>query len=199
MPQTILTVRTSVFSSAILDSKGDILAESEQGLVALAWDSPMRVIRGDLNEDLLELQEAIRKELNKVALHGATPEEELPVKRGSQVRIPKGLEVKTTRKIRRYLSGKAHLVKVNHILGGSCEQIGFVSKDGSVRHNGAIPWYREEEIQKIYGCKSEELLNHPFIRLRGNWLYIPLTNPTVVWAGTGGYWCEVDMSQVLPA
>lgn len=77
-------------------------------------------------------------------------QENLPIKDGDIVIVPKGTKVKSTHpKIREYVTQKNIKVLVNHTLPGQ-----------SIGDN-------------------------------------PIKNPSIRWAGTGGYWCEVDVNDVV--
>ena len=80
---------------------------------------------------------------------GYHSEHQLPIRRGEQVVIPKGVTVHTTHPKRdTYVTARKQRVTVDHILPGRSE---------GGRH---------------------------------------LENPKVRWAGSGGYWCEVDINNL---
>ena len=124
-------------------------------------------------------------------IKGYVPDSQLPVKRGDVVRIRKGTPVATGRRNTR-LAGRTYTVKVHHVLPGI-----------------EIPLYdlfndRHWELYQSY-FSLEELFEMEYELLEcqqpggnpGNaYRPIPITNPRVVWAGTGGYWTEADINTV---
>lgn len=197
---TTVYVQTKTFS-ATLDSRGNLLVGAGTNLYELRWDSPSRTIVGvteDLGDLLSEVQTEIRQELAKIAPLGYREDHELSFRKGQQVKIPKGVMIRSTNPSRRkQAAGRAYKIVIHHFMPGQSIQIGNVLADGTVRHDGCIPSYLEDEIRKAYGAPSADLLSHPFVHQRGKAILIPLKNPTVCWVGTGSYWCEVDITKVL--
>lgn len=126
---------------------------------------------------------------------GYFADHELPLKPGDTVTIPKGTPIRTTGRERHKVAGRAHSVRVDHILNGRSFTIGHVSSDGTRHHIGL---YRTDEaaIVERYGVSSRELLHHPDAREHERYIIIPMEPPTIRWAGTGGYWHEVDINLI---
>jgi len=128
---------------------------------------------------------------------GYTPIEELPVKKGDTVLIPRGAFIRTMHpsKHDRY-AGRSYRVRVNHTLGGSEVQVGHVYTDGSFRE---ACWHGDlRSIKEEYGTEDIASL-WPVMKVIGNIVLLPLSNPSVRWPGEGGYWCEVDINDVVKA
>lgn len=87
-------------------------------------------------------------------------EDELPLKDGDKVVIPKGVKVRSFNPSKKDYVTKQKTTVVARIGNGSADP-----KDGDSTH----------------------VLMHA------------LSNPTVTWAGSGGYWCSVDLNDILDA
>ena len=102
----------------------------------------------------------------------------LPVKKGNQVYIPKGT-----------------LVKSMHPQKGN-----FISKRGqwvSVHHMGCGQTVPEDDYDRHYKHNFPDAPKDLKYEERFNQVGYATMNPTVVWPGAGGYWCEVDINIVL--
>lgn len=86
-------------------------------------------------------------------------EEELPIKKGQVVVIPKGTVIKVVGKEPKP-AGRTYSVTVSHVNAGST----FYAQGSA---------FRKE--------------------------YVRPTAPKVVWPGTGGYWAEADLNDILEA
>jgi hypothetical protein len=90
---------------------------------------------------------------------GHYAEENLPIRRGQAVVIPKGTIVKVVGKDPKP-AGRTYSIKVDHVNSG-----GILYVQGSA--------FRRE--------------------------YVRPTSPKVVWPGTGGYWAEADLNDLIKA
>ena len=90
---------------------------------------------------------------------GYYQEEDLPIKRGQEVIIPKGTMVKVVGKPAKP-AGRTYKVTVNHVNSGST----FYAQGSAFRNE-----------------------------------YVRPTPPKVIWPGTGGYWAEADLNDLLEA
>jgi hypothetical protein len=90
---------------------------------------------------------------------GCYREDDLPIKRGQEVIIPKGTMVKVVGKPAKP-AGRTYKITVAHVNSGNT----FYVKGSA---------FRKE--------------------------YIRPTSPKVVWPGTGGYWAEADLNDILKA
>lgn len=120
---------------------------------------------------------------------GYHKESELPVRRGDFVVIPKGAL------INRIGTGltetkRSYKVKVNHVLTGRSVLVGLL-RDGEFHgvDDGSV------ELRKTYGTDKIESL-WPLARVDDGYVYLPISNPEIAWAGTGGYWTYCDINQV---
>lgn len=106
---------------------------------------------------------------------GYQKEAVLPIQPGMTVIIPRGTKVKSTNPSRReYVTKCARKVRVHHLLPG-CN----------------IPDY---DYHRYYS--DSKYANAPSIKTDWGTQYA-ITNPSVCWPGTGGYWCEVDINDVM--
>lgn len=114
----------------------------------------------------------------------------LPVKPGTKVRVKKGTMLKSMHpsKDGRYPLGKTMTVKVHHVLNGiSMPAIDLIRDRG--RYGANDPMFAHvdwDEIDRLRGENAPEYYEQMF----------PMKNPTVVWAGAGGYWVEADINEV---
>lgn len=137
---------------------------------------------------------------NTAPLKGFHHDDELPIKPGDTVVVPKGTKIRTMGPVREKIAGRTYTVKVNHLLNGRSFCIGYVHggvNTPETRHACGMDRYDIEHIVKLYGGTPDRLLNHPDVVVRdGHYLFLPIEPPTVRWAGTGGYWYEVDINVV---
>jgi hypothetical protein len=123
----------------------------------------------------------------------------IPFKQGEKVVIPAGTKVKTMHPSRNeYVTKRRQTITVHHLLNGRSIRVAMMSNCD--RH--AFPQFanayaefdalREmmrdmtgDELRLAYAMQ-DEILIHP-------------SNATVCWPGTGGYWCEADINDLLAA
>lgn len=92
--------------------------------------------------------------------------EDLPIKRGDVVTIPKGTKISTTMSNKREkIAGRTFKVKVDHVLNGSSTS------------------------ERVWDATWDT-----YVEVRTH-----VNNPSVRWAGEGGYWHEVDINDVPEA
>ena len=121
---------------------------------------------------------------------------DLPDLRGKQVKLPAGTEVTSTNPAKRErVLKRAQTVQVHHMGCGESRCVGTVFSNGE-RH--AVRLYREESaaVKAKYGTDDHEVLvHHPDTRTLHGQVFLPISNPTIIWVGSGGYWCEADLNQ----
>ena len=117
--------------------------------------------------------------------------EDLPVKQGDTVIIPKGTRIKSMHPRDRgneRIAGKTFKVKVHHLCtGSSCSMDGLSVNKDWLHGMGKWPMalaMEEEAREKMTGAERWETR-------------VALTNPQVTWAGEGGYWMDADINDVL--
>lgn len=135
----------------------------------------------------------------------------LPIKAGDTVMILKGTEISysfprpETRK-----AGRSQRVKVHHVLCGSSMRIGMIYSDGDsvilshwrdlqrlcLQHGIPVQGPRDDAaFRKLWDLPQAE--KRPDDRRPGAFdIWFHLTDPMVVWAGTGGYWRKVNINDV---
>ncbi len=115
---------------------------------------------------------------------------DLPVRPGSKVRITKGTLLRSMHPSRDgpYESGKSLTVTVDHVLNGVsmpamdllARRRRYGANDPSLR---GVNW---DELDHLDEKHDIDFCNK----------MIPMQNPTVVWAGAGGYWVEAGINDV---
>lgn len=130
----------------------------------------------------------------------------LPFKKADIVLIPKGTMVKKIGQTPKP-AGRTYKVKVDHVLPGMSIPVGtyWPNSERSLhleemceRSSGAY------DIKRAYGTlnlkdliffmtweERETATGKKYLRL-----FLPIENPKVCWAGTGGYWAEADVNDV---
>ena len=119
--------------------------------------------------------------------------EELPIKRGQELTIPKGTIYQHRGKL--HETRRAHKVKVQSVLGGMSYCVGHRYNDGDVRFSYSNRRDRDN-IKAAYGTDVLAQL-WPLMTIRENSLFLPISNPEVTWAGAGGYWSDADINQFV--
>jgi hypothetical protein len=127
-----------------------------------------------------------------VGFLGHHDESKLPIRAGQEVVIPKGITIRSfhpKRKVR--VSTRAQRVRVHHVLGGMDTRCLHVAKWDRGRHPGC------EDL--AYDAYCDEVSNDRRSPLRDNVydMRAPISNPEIVWAGEGSYWCWADINDVL--
>ncbi len=110
---------------------------------------------------------------------GYCEENSLPIKQGDFVLIPKGTPYKNTHPQKKEgLFKKAVKVKVNHLLPGQelpAHEITYRERHG--RNMSHLP---RKTVQRSHGPEEVAIVSNPCVR----------------YAGSGGYWVEVDINLV---
>lgn len=126
------------------------------------------------------------------------------VRRGQIVTIYKGVLVSNYHTGEK-LSGKTYKVKVDHVLPGIAHSVGWWdSQTGQVTFQ-QMDGKHTDPFFRAYGTRNlEDLVFYMHTRTgassasgRLHYLYLPLENPKIRWAGTGGYWSEADINDIL--
>jgi len=116
----------------------------------------------------------------------------LPIQAGDEVTITKGTLYKHRGELRE--ARRAKKVRISHVLCGMSECVGHY-------HNGVVSLYITDRhtlarVQKRYGTTPLTEL-WPIMSVRDGSIFIPVQNPEIVWAGSGGYWSEADINQFV--
>jgi len=108
----------------------------------------------------------------------------LPIQSGDFVIIPKGTQFTSTHPTKKSgLTKKNITIRVNHLLPGSeLSESEYIYNQRHCRNWVENLPMREIEISYSWGNVKEKR-------------YI-VSNPSVRWAGAGGYWFEVDINNV---
>ena len=118
---------------------------------------------------------------------------QLPVRAGERVRLNKGTLVQTVKGLRELK--RAQVVTIDHILPGASVCVGRVLS-GVGSHLNFSSRYDMEAVQETYGSTNLESLRGQ-MEEENSLLFLPLKPPSIRWAGSGGYWNEVDINQIL--
>ena len=122
--------------------------------------------------------------------------ETLPIKKGDTVIIRKGTTINSFNPSKlAYTAKKDTKVNVNHVLCGSCISASLVDRHDILFLESA--GYDEEIRKQLNDLYWHEIQRVGYDSVNHQRYAYPVTNPSVVWAGTGGYWCEVDINEVL--
>jgi hypothetical protein len=130
---------------------------------------------------------------------GHHDEAKLPILAGQTIVIPRGITVRSyqpSRKVRTTV--RSQTVVVDHVLGGMDTRCAHVAIwDRESRFSG------NTELFATYDLAYEAMVaEHDPVRLAAlrEFVYslrVPMTNPEVRWAGARGYWCWVDINDLL--
>ena len=108
---------------------------------------------------------------------------DLPFKKGQTVVIPAGVVVRSTNpSARERVTKRKQTIKVNHLMNGREVD----DRDFKRYWPDATPYKSYERFMESNSGKKYST---------GIWHV--LENPSVVWPGSGGYWCEVDINDIL--
>jgi hypothetical protein len=147
-----------------------------------------------------------------MTFRGYYPDHKIPFKRGDLVVVPKGTLICGTGGAPK-VSSRMQKVKVHHTMPGSMALL-FEKLDSGRFYFCYVDQVMERKlrdadatealnlIQRTYtgwSCAEEiiqDLEDRDLLRWDGNKCYLVLSNPMVVWPGTGGYWREAEVNSV---
>jgi hypothetical protein len=111
----------------------------------------------------------------------------LPVKPGTKIRIKKGTLIKSMHPSKDdwYECGKTMTVTAHHVLNGISTPA-YELLYQRRRYGDDQPMHRNVDWDEVENLMDSNGSNKMY----------PVENPRVVWAGTGGYWIEVDINDV---
>jgi hypothetical protein len=129
---------------------------------------------------------------------GHHPETELPVKKGDVVRLKKGTSVKSYRPKGNYTLTRAQDVTVFDIFNGISKSVPWCERDGYLRARpDCQAVFEKYDELKLDALTHPDALESDRLWNEARALKIHESNPTVHWVGTGGYWCWVDINDVI--
>lgn len=130
---------------------------------------------------------------------GHHDEASLPIKAGDRITIPAGVNVGSFNPSqRRRVTARKQTVTVVDILCGMDTRCNHVASwDRASRHPGCEDLFAAYDLA-MEAYRAEEDAD----RARALYdfacsLRVPISNPELRWGGTGGYWCWVDINDVL--
>lgn len=120
----------------------------------------------------------------------------LPIKARETVTIPAGTIVhQIGPNSRTYALKRRQTVLVNHLLPGrSVKPVDQRPKDRFNGHDAAYAEY-DALVERMRAAQGDEYRTL-YCAVCDFWVHVE--NPKIRWPGTGGYWCEVDINDVLP-
>ncbi len=114
----------------------------------------------------------------------------LPIKRGDMIVIPAGVSVKTMHPSRdTYVTKRAQTVKVHSVGCGQSIPNRAALLDRDYYEPLKARGFDFTELEAAREANSAEFYNG----------FVAFKNPTVTWAGAGGYWCDADLNDLLSA
>lgn len=119
----------------------------------------------------------------------------LPFRDGDTVTIPAGVLVKTMHPSKEpYRTVRKQTLTIDHILGGMSEAIWLCKRSRYPQYSELFALYDlAMDVAYEVGCKTKQRKIIDF----ANKLAIPHANPELRWPGSGGYWCWVDINDLL--
>lgn len=129
---------------------------------------------------------------------------------GDKVTIRKGVTIRSTHPTRsRWEARRTYSVEIHHMLSAVRIAVGYLGFDaeGNVVHESIDDAPREARYWLIeaYGTDDLEKLREHMVestrydRPNGTSycsLMLEVAPPKIVWAGRGGYWCEIPVGEV---
>lgn len=131
---------------------------------------------------------------------GYHEDKDIPFTKGQLVKIPKGAILKTRKGLKE--AKRTYTVEVNHTLNGSSLAVGSKFRDNGSEHFYYSSRNDQETVRDLYGTDDLTALRDKMVeRDLGSpthtTLFLPISNPTICWAGEGCYWIECDINQLL--
>lgn len=123
---------------------------------------------------------------------------EIPFKREQVVVIPAGTVVRTMHPARKtYTTKRKQTVKIDHTLPGQSMTIGMMTdKDRYYYPEHKATFDRYDEMILDARTHPDNEIGSKMWR-EAHEMKVHVSNPSIRWPGTGGYWCEVDINALL--
>lgn len=121
---------------------------------------------------------------------GYHTESSLPIKQGQKVVVPAGTLVRSMKPgVDPYLTKAQRTVTVRMLMPGQSvpARLALGDKD----------YYKPLEAAGYDFTALEKLRDENYAAFSE--LFVPITNPSITWAGAGGYWCDADINAILEA
>lgn len=120
----------------------------------------------------------------------------LPIKAGMTVKLAKGVLYACRGKL--VENKKNRSIKVNHVLPGQSLAVGFFHHASGEVHFSYTQRHDIYTVKNLYG--TDNLMDLWPLMTTSDYdhystIFLPISNPQVSWAGTGGYWCDADINQ----
>jgi hypothetical protein len=120
----------------------------------------------------------------------------IPFRQHQEIVIPKGTPVRHRGRVRP--AGRTYRIVVDHVLPGSSKAIVCITKEERGRYPKAAHLFAEFDRLREASDSAEGDEAHRLFREAYD-MRIPLSSPSVRWAGTGGYWSEAEIDYLLEA
>ena len=113
----------------------------------------------------------------------------LPFKRGQKIVIPAGVTVKTTGPRKTYVTKRAQTITVGPIMNGTSIPISWALGDRHYREPLEAKGFDFAPLEALRAANSPEYYHGS----------VAISAPQITWVGSGGYWCDVDINDILEA
>ena len=111
----------------------------------------------------------------------------LPIKQNDWIVIPAGVTVKSCGSKGTYVTKRRQKVKVRIIMNGQSIPAGTALNDRDYYGPLKSAGYDFTILEALRASNDPEYYS----------LMVPIANPSITWAGAGGYWCDADINEVL--
>ena len=113
----------------------------------------------------------------------------LPVKRGQKVVIPAGVTVRSSGSRGTYVTKRVQTITVGPIMNGQSVPAHYALNDRRYRKPLEDKGYDFAPLEALRDANTKDFYQ----------TMIPILPPTISWVGSGGYWCEVNLNDILDA
>lgn len=130
---------------------------------------------------------------------GFHEERALPIKRGDEIIVPKGVSVRSMGSRGTYVTKRSQKVRIHHTLPGQSIPVVAVEKHKRILYPLGDTVFEHYDALIVQYAHASDPEVRSALHTEMRFLDVPVSNPSIVWAGTGGYWCDVDINDVLAA
>lgn len=129
---------------------------------------------------------------------GYVDERDLPYQRGDRVVVPRGARVLSTHPVRRlWVTARRQIVTVDHIIPGVSHNISNMIGLERERYPGYEEWFALFDAIRNMRLKQNPGKLLDLLYVLENKFTMPISNPIMRWAGTGGYWNAVTFNALM--
>ena len=114
----------------------------------------------------------------------------LPLKRGQKIVIPAGVTVRSMKPGKAdYVTKRSQTVTIHMFINGQSVRPRVALGDKDYFYPLKEKGFDFSQLEAWREANAPEYYHS----------YVPISNPKVSWAGAGGYWCDVDINDILEA